>query len=77
VKLEVLVTWAGKEPSDVSTGVATETRRRPRLGAGPASQLAPLLKESHRIAVSSHVIGGYQALVSTSYHYNIETCVSH
>jgi hypothetical protein len=77
MELEVLVHRAGKEPRYMSTGVATETRRRPRLSAGPATQLASLLKEPYRISVSSHVIGGYQPLVATSYHYNIETCVSH
>jgi hypothetical protein len=77
MELEVLVTWAGKEPRYVSAGVAAETRRRTRLSASATSQLAPLLKESHGIAVFGHIIGGYQALMSTSYHYDIETCVSH
>jgi hypothetical protein len=77
VKLEVLVTWAGKEPRYVSAGVAAETRHRTRLSTSAASQLAPLLEETHRIAIFSHIVGGYQALMSTSYNYNIETCVSH
>jgi hypothetical protein len=76
VKLEVLVTWAGKEPRDMGTGVAAETGRRTRLGAGAAAELPPLLEEAHRIAVFSHIIGGYQSLVSPSNYYNIETCVS-
>jgi hypothetical protein len=77
VKLEVLVTWAGKEPCYVSAGVATETRCRTRLSASAASELAPLLKETYRIAVFSHIVGGYQALMSSSNNHHIETCVSH
>jgi hypothetical protein len=77
VKLEVLVTWAGEEPRYVSARVAAETGRGTRLGAGPTAELAPLFKKAHRIPVFSHIIGGYQALMSSSNNHHIETCVSH
>jgi hypothetical protein len=77
VKLEVLVHRAGKEPSYVSAGVAAETRCRAWLSASPAAQLASLLEETYGVSVFSHIVGGYQTLMTAPNHYHIETCVSH